>query len=151
LLARKNVRNTGSHDYQLEILLPSKPPQDSEPHGIGADVLEGDALRDFNRVLASVIEETISGLLGKQVVQPLYDHLTNHHSIPKDALPSHLTTLHEVLRYTIGLVATGTVERAIARTLCVRLRIPFNSSSDLTLLEYVEEAKRNLAEQLRSR
>ena len=136
--------------YQLEKPLPPDPPQ-HEPHGIGAETLEGEALRDFNRVLASVIQNTISELLGKGVVEPLYAHLQKYYSISKDELPAHLTTLHDVLQYTIGQVASTTVERAIARALCARLKVRFRSSSNLTLLEYVDRAKRDLADPLRSR
>lgn len=131
--------------------LSSQRSQGSEPAETGAEILDGETLRDFNRVLVAVIEDTVSALLGHSVLEALHEHLENHHSISKDALPAHLKTLHEVLQRAIGFAASTTVERAVARALYVRLRIRFRSSSNLTLLEYVDEAKRNLAEQSHSR
>ena len=107
--------------------------------------LENEALRDFDRVLKAAIGETVSVLLGQGVLAALHQYLGSHHSISSDALPAHLQTLRETLQRAIGFTAATTVERAIARTLYSKLNIRFKSSSNLTLQEYVDEAKRDLA------
>jgi hypothetical protein len=136
----------------LERLLASETSQENKSDGAKVDTLEGEASDDFNRVLAEAIEKTISALLGQRVLAALYEHLKKHHSITSDALPAHLKTLHDVLQHSLGFAASTTVERAIARALYSRLNMRFRSTTNLTLLEYVDEAKRNLAaEQSRSR
>jgi hypothetical protein len=97
-----------------------------------------------------VIGETVSALFGQPVLEAFYTHLKNHYAISKNALPAHLPTLHEVLQNTIELAASTTAERAIARALYSRSKIRFTTLSNLTLLEYVDEVKRNLAEQSHS-
>ena len=99
-----------------------------------------------------MIGETVSALFGQPVLA-FYTHLKNHYAISKHVMPAHLPTLHEVLQNATGLAVSTTVERAMARALYsrVRLKTRFTNSSSLTLLEYVDEAKRNLAEPSHSR
>lgn len=112
---------------------------------------EGEAVHDLNCALLDAIEETISGLLSRSVLAALYEHLAQRHSIARSELPSRLETLCEVLQQTIGYSATRTVERAIAKALFSRMKIPFNSSPNRTLVDYVEEAKKLVSEGFPSR
>lgn len=123
-----------------------EPAEDSESIRTRDERLQGVGLHDFDRVLIKAIEETISSLLSKRVLDALYEHLARYHSITRDELPVRLETLHAVMGQAIGYTASATIERAIARGLYSRLNMRFKNSSSSTLLEYVNEAKRNLVE-----
>ena len=125
--------------------LPSETPQASGPNKIREETLEDEALRNFDHVLTEAIDGTVSALLSRTVLTALYEHLEKHYSIEYEALPANLKTLHLVLQRTIGFAASTTVERAIAKALYARLKIHFRSTTNLSLLEYVDEAKKNLA------
>lgn len=99
--------------------------------------------RDFEDALMKAIDEVILALLGPGVLQSLYTHLDKHHSITRDDLPYRLDMLFTLLEETLGVQSARTIGRTIAKAFYSRLKIEFRSSPNHTLLDYVEEAKRN--------
>lgn len=102
--------------------------------------------RRFNDILLGSIDEAITGLLSRKVVEALYIYLQNACSIRKEEVPYRLEALSAVIDETFGLAGSRTVTKAIARKLYSKLALPFQDNTPRTLREYVDEAKVKLAE-----
>ena len=96
--------------------------------------------RICNALLES-IDETITGLLSRGVVDALYFNLYTVHSIPRDEVPYKLEILCTTLNKVFGATSTATICKAIGRKLFIKLGLTFPNSPPRTLAEYVEEAK----------
>ena len=96
--------------------------------------------REFNDVLVASIDETITDLLSRTVVDALYAHLQTNHSISRDEVPYRLDTLFTTLEKIFG-AGSQTITRVIARKFCLKLGLEFTGNPSRTLLEYVDEAK----------
>jgi hypothetical protein len=98
----------------------------------------------FNDTLVESIDETITDLLSRAVVDALYAHLQTFHSISRDELPDRLDTLLAALERIFGVRGSQTITKAIARKFYIKLGLEFSDNPNHTLLEYVEEAKMKL-------
>jgi len=98
---------------------------------------------DVNDVLAESIDETITAMLSRTVLDALYDYLQRIHSISRDEIPYRLAALSTTLEKLFGAGA-NTMTRAIARKFYLKLGLEFTGNSSRTLLEYVDEAKMKL-------
>jgi hypothetical protein len=100
--------------------------------------------REFNEALVESIDETITDLLSRAVVDALYVRLQTDHSISRDEVPYRLDTLFAILEKIFGVRSSQTIAKAMARKFCLKLRLEFTGNPDRTLLEYVDEAKMKL-------
>lgn len=98
---------------------------------------------DFNERLVESIDETITALLSKGVLDSLYLHLERCFAITKDELPYRLETFFSILEKTFGS-SEKTIGKAIAKRFYFKLRLEFDEKANHNLREYVEEAKRKL-------
>lgn len=73
----------------------------------------------------------------------VYMRLKTDHSISKDEMPYHLTSLSSTLESIFGTSAK-VVEKAIAKRFYSSLGLNFSDHREKTLVDYVEEAKRKL-------
>jgi len=94
--------------------------------------------------LVESIDETITDLLGRAVVDALYAHLQTFHSISRDEIPYRLDTLFAILEKILGVRSSQTIAKAIARKVYLKLGLEFTGNPSRTLLEYVDEAKMKL-------
>ena len=99
--------------------------------------------REFNDLLVQSIDETITDLLSRAVVDALYAHLQTVYSVPKDEVPNRLDTLLTALEKVFG-ASSQTITRAIARKFYLKLGLEFTNHPSYTLIEYVDEAKMKL-------
>ncbi|HKZ41320.1 MAG TPA: hypothetical protein VJ044_10190 [Candidatus Hodarchaeales archaeon] len=102
--------------------------------------------REFNKTLVESIDETITTLLSREVVDALYVHLQNAYSISSDEVPHRLETLLSTLEKTFGRPSSETICKAIAKKFYAKLDLTFYGNPGGTLLDYVEEAKIKLQE-----
>ena len=86
------------------------------------------------------MDETITRLLSKEVVDALCLDLKNKRSINREEIPDNLPTLSVVLEKYFGSGAR-TIGRAIARRLYSKLSLEFVSMENYQLINYVEGAK----------
>jgi hypothetical protein len=100
--------------------------------------------RDFNEVLVESIDETITALLSRTVVDALYAHLQTNHSVSKDEMPYQLDTLFTTLSEIFGVRSSQTITNAISKKFYLKLGLEFTDHPSRTLLEYVDEAKSRL-------
>jgi hypothetical protein len=97
--------------------------------------------KEFNTLLLESIDETITALLSRGVVNSLYLHLRTVHSISRDEAPRKLDTVVSILEGIFGLKGSKTICNAIARKFYARLDLEFYDLPSGTLLEYVEAGK----------
>ncbi len=95
----------------------------------------------FNDALVESIDETITELLSRTVVDALYTHLEDFHAISRDKLPSRLDALFPTLEKIFGVRGSQTITKAIAKKFYLKLGLEFTDNPTHTLLEYVDEAK----------
>jgi len=94
--------------------------------------------------LVESIDETITDLLGRAVVDALYVRLQTNHSISRDEVPYRLDTLFAILEKILGVRSSQTIAKAIARKVYLKLGLEFTGNPSHTLLEYVDQAKMKL-------
>ena len=97
----------------------------------------------FNELMVESIDETITDLLGRTVVDALYTHLQTNYSISRNEVPYRLDTLFTVLKKIFG-ASSLTLSKAIARKFYLKLGLEFTDNPTHTLPEYVDEAKMKL-------
>ena len=105
--------------------------------------MQSKAPADFNERLVESIDETITALLSKSVLDSIYLHLERYLSISKDELPYRLDTFFSILEKTFGR-SERTIGKAIARRFYSKLRLEFDETANHNLRDYVEEARRKL-------
>jgi hypothetical protein len=99
----------------------------------------------LNEVLLESIEETITALLSRQVVESIFLNLKTVHSIPRCEIPHRLDILIFILEKIFGLQGSKTISKAISRKAYAKLDLPFLDIPNRTLLEHVEQAKIRLS------
>ena len=87
------------------------------------------------------IDETITELLSRAVVDALYAHLETFHSISRDELPNRLDVLFSALEKIFGVRGSQTITKAIAKKFYLKLGLEFTDNPSRTLVEYVDQAK----------
>jgi len=91
--------------------------------------------------LVESIDETITELLSRAVVDALYAHLETFHSISRDELPNRLDVLFSALEKIFGVRGSQTITKAIAKKFYLKLGLEFTDNPSRTLVEYVDQAK----------
>ena len=89
------------------------------------------------------VDETITDLLSRAVVDALYAHLQTIYSISRDEVPYRLDTLLTTLEKIFG-ASSQIITKTIARRFYLKLGLGFTDNPSRTLLEYVDEAKMKL-------
>jgi hypothetical protein len=107
-----------------------------------------ESLGDFEDILGKSIDETLTSLFSREVVEALYTHLKQFHNLPKEQVPHKLETLCFTLDRTFGQPTSRTIGKAIAKRLYAKLELNFpkHNNPSLTILDYVEEAKIKLSQ-----
>ena len=100
--------------------------------------------REFNEALVESIDETITDLLSRAVVDALYVRLQTNHSISRDEVPYRLDILFAILEKIFGVRSSQTIAKVIARKVYLKLGLEFTGNPSHTLLEYVDQAKMKL-------
>lgn len=100
---------------------------------------------EFNEALVKSLDETLAGVLSKEVVAAFYTHLEKAHSISKNEVPYRLDTIFATLEKTFGGQGSRTLSRAIAKRFYSNLGLSFHDNPNRTLVEYVEDAKHQIA------
>ena len=98
----------------------------------------------LNDALVESIDETITELLSRTVVDALYVHLATFHSISRDELPHRLDALFPALEKIFGVRGSQTISKAIAKKFYFKLGLEFTDNPSRTLVEYVDQAKSKL-------
>lgn len=101
---------------------------------------------EFNEKVHQAIDEALSEMLGQTVLHALYTHLRNQYDISRDELPYRLETLYQVLGNIFGVVGAKTIGNDVARKLYHMLDLNFTQTSNFTLKDYIDQAKRMLSQ-----
>lgn len=98
---------------------------------------------DFNSLLIESIDETISSILGRTVLEASYRFMAKDCGITRGRIPDRLDEFDAALVKMFG-VGGITLSRAIAKRLCLKLGLKFVPIRDKRLVDYVKEAKERL-------
>ena len=101
--------------------------------------------REFNYVFLEAFEETLTALLGSDVLTALNATLLKDYDVSRDELPYRFDTLIVVLTQVLGVRNANTIGRSIIRKLFSKLNIEFDDLSDYAFNQYLEKAKQTLA------
>ena len=101
-------------------------------------------LQEFNELFCQAVDESISEILGANVLPSLYDALEKQHSITRDELPYRLETVYAVLENVIGIRSSRIIENHIIRKFYHTLDLPFDTVDGYTLKDYVEAARKKI-------
>ena len=102
---------------------------------------------EFNDLLIDSVDEAITDVLGSRVTSAFWYHYQAFLGITRDEMPYRLPTLFESLRGTFG-VGGETLGRIVIRKLYVKAKVPLNYDPNRPSLEYVDELKQTLAEDM---
>jgi AbrB family looped-hinge helix DNA binding protein len=102
--------------------------------------------RELNDALVESIDEAITNLLSRAVVEALYVHLQTTYFVSRDEVPHRLDALLTALEKIFGVRSSQTISKAIAKKFYLKLGLEFTGNPSHTLLEYVDEAKMKLQE-----
>jgi hypothetical protein len=97
----------------------------------------------FNAVLVQSVKETVVKVLGEYAAKSVFLYLETYYDITLDEVPYRLPTFFSTLKELFG-TSGDIIGRAIAQRLYVKLSLEFVENQDRGLLEYGEEALKQL-------
>jgi len=97
-------------------------------------------------VFLEALDEVINEMLGFEVLRSLYTALEKQYDVTKDELPYRLETACEILNEVFGVKGATTIRKSIVRRLYQKFDLEFDEVAGFRLMEYVEIAKRKLAQ-----
>lgn len=98
----------------------------------------------FEKHLKSAMDDGLA-VLGESVRDVIYYYIERDRGLARQEFPGRFTELHEYLRDVFGGGAK-IIEKLIAKNLYDRLGLAFEEQDDWTLPDYVNQAKRRVAE-----
>jgi hypothetical protein len=101
-------------------------------------------LREFNELFCQAVDESISEILGANVLTSLYGALEKQHAVSREELPYRLETMYAVLENVIGIRSSRVIENHIIRKFYHNLDLPFETVDGYTLKDYVEAARKKI-------
>jgi len=101
---------------------------------------------DFNQVLDQAVKESITEMLGSNVLTALYASLEKFHNITSDILANRIDVMCSILEYLFGNKSARIIGRRIACRLYDKLNLPFEEKMEFSLLNYVEAARKQVAD-----
>jgi hypothetical protein len=101
---------------------------------------------DFNKVLDQAIKESITEMLGSNVLTALYSSLEKFHNITSDMIANRIDVMYSILADLFGDKSARIIGKHIALRLYDKLNLPFEEKIEFSLLNYVEAARKQIAE-----
>ena len=107
-----------------------------------------DKHQEFNYVFLDAFDETITDLLGSEVLTILSATLLKDHDISRDELPYRLDTVLTVLTNALGVRNAKTILRAVMRKLYAKFRVEFafDEHTDYPMSTYLDALKARLGQ-----
>jgi len=102
--------------------------------------------QDFNVLLVEAIDESIRDLFSPQVLETMYTVLLERYDVTRDELPYRLETAYDILKNVFGIRGGRAISRIIASRLHQKLGLRFEEVPNLDLMDYIEIAKKKLAQ-----
>ena len=98
----------------------------------------------FNQTLLDCVEDAVRSILGEEVLESLLIRLRTHDGLARNEIPGRLDVFFPALERAFGETSGKSVGRFIIKVLYVRLGLKFDDRSKNVLLDYVEDARREL-------
>jgi hypothetical protein len=104
------------------------------------------AINDFNKLLDQAIKESITEMLGGNVLTALYASLEKFHNITSDMLADRIDVMYSILEDLFGDKSARIIGKRVARRFYEKLNLPFEEKNEFSLLNYVEAARKQIAD-----
>jgi hypothetical protein len=104
--------------------------------------------QEFNETILKSVEDGITSVLGKQVLESLFLHLEAYRGLPRAEIPSRLEVFFPVLEKAFGPITGKTLGRFIVKLVYTRLGLEFPNKPNQQLVEYVENARSEFVKEL---
>jgi len=101
--------------------------------------------KNFNEEVQSVLDDTISRLLGREILDSLYRLLRDQYDVTRDEVPYRLETVFHLLYDVLDEPGVQTIQMVAAKRLYEKFGLTFLYFDDLGLQDYVGQAKEALA------
>jgi len=101
-------------------------------------------LPEFNELFCQAVDESISEILGANVLPSLYAALEKQYTVTRDELPYRLETMYSVLESVFGFRGSRIIEKHIVRKFYHTLGLPFDTVDGYILKDYVEAARKKI-------
>jgi hypothetical protein len=97
---------------------------------------------EFNTIFIEAFEQGIRDLLGSDVLSSLYVALERSHNVTRDDLPNRFDVAYVLLEHVLGVGASRRICMGMVRRLYRKLNLEFHDNPNLTLADYIDNAKR---------
>jgi len=97
---------------------------------------------EFNTIFIEAFEQSIRDLLGSDVLSSLYVALERSHNVTRNDLPKRFDVANVLLEHIFGVRASRRICMGMVRRLYRKLNLDFHDNPNLTLADYIENAKR---------
>jgi len=101
-------------------------------------------LQEFNELFCQAVDESISEILGANVLPSLYAALEKQYAVTRDELPYRLETMYSILENVFGFRGSRIIEKHIVRKFYHKLGLSFGIVDGYTLKDYVEAARKKI-------
>ncbi len=96
------------------------------------------------------MQDAVAEVLGRDVANAMFVQMYENYDITKEEVPYRLETFFSILEGALGYRGSRVLSRVIAKKLYASLSIPFHKTPEKRLTDYVEEAKKMLANKTQS-
>ncbi len=100
---------------------------------------------DFNAILVRCVQDAVAEVLGRDVANAMFVQMFENYDITKEEVPYRLETFFCILEGAFGYKGSRVLSRVIAKKLYASLSIRFHEKPEKRLTDYVEEAKKTMA------
>jgi len=111
-------------------------------------VTEERAPREFDSLFLKTLDEEITSLFSVEVTKSLYSSLFKFHGITREMIPSQMDKLQTTFQQVFGR-SSVVIERHISKRLYASLGLQFVPRANITLADYVGNAKEKHAGMMR--
>jgi len=100
----------------------------------------------FRQLLLESIDESVRSILGDAILRAFFARLLKDFNLRREEILERIEDFQNGLERIFGSVSASVMTRAIIRTFCGKLQIPYHRSDEFSFKMYVEDCRRRYAE-----
>lgn len=103
---------------------------------------KSEAESKFRQLLLESIDESIRSILGYAIPAAFFTRLLKDNNLRREEIAQRIEDFQNGLEKVFGSVSASVMTRAIIRTFCGKLQIPYHPRSGFSFKMYVEDCRR---------